>query len=196
MLPVLFLPEFPGNAGLTNMTRWLLTIPLGVIVADARLFERWKSFRITDSRRGSRVLKFLLLTALLALLFALRRSKWSKEHFYYYISSLLPVLFLFYLYEFVHDIPALNRVLAFFGVHSSNIFFLHTYIRAIWFPKLTYSFGHAGLTYLFLIVTSLALSYAVMALQRLLCWDRRIKAATELVLKQQERLFAPRAEEP
>lgn len=66
---------------------------------------------------------------------------------------------------------------------------MHTFIRAVWFPNFTYSFKYAILTYLFMIVFSLALSFAVEGIKKIIKWDKAVKKLTDVILKRQDRLY-------
>lgn len=189
VLPVLFVPQFRSSGELTNMTRWLLTIPLGIIFADSDLLVKLKEKKLCRNKVISKIVKFVILTVILLCMFKLRNTGWGKEKFFYYISSILPVYFVYYLYEFVTDIPVLNTVLDFLGKHSSNVFFMHTFIRAIWFPKFTYSFKYAVLIFAFMIGASLLMSFAVEGIKKLIRWNKFIKFITDRLLKAENRIF-------
>ena len=136
-----------------------------------------------------KVLKLFVLTALLLFLLWLRRNDYVEKRFYYFISSIVPIFMVYYIYEYVTDMPVLNAVLEFFGKHSSNIFYMHTFIRGVWFPDFTYSLGHAAVTFLFMAAGSLVLSFAVEGLKKLIKWDAAVKRFIEFVLKRQQKLF-------
>ncbi len=189
LVPIIFNYRFNSSEILTNMTRWLLTIPLGVIFADCDLLVKFKSSQFTKNKGISKLLKFVTYTAVLLILVHLRQHDWCKEKFFYFISNALPVFTVYYVYEFITDIPILNGILDFLGKHSSNMFFMHTFIRAVWFPNFTYSFKYAVLTYLFMLVFSLALSFAVEGIKKIIKWDKAVKKLTDVILKRQDRLY-------
>lgn len=189
LLPVLFDKSLVSAAGTGNMTRWFLTISLGVIFAESDLLVKLKKQQLCKDKKLSKLLKFVIMTVVLFALFRLRISSWGMEHFHYYISSILPVFFVCYMFEFINDIPIVNTVLAFFGDHSSNIFFIHTFIRARWFPKFTYSFKYPIVTYLFMLALSIAISYFIKGVDKLLKRDAIVKKITESVLKKRKVLL-------
>ena len=189
VLPILFSTKFNSAEHLTNMTRWLLTIPAGIIFADCDLLVKLKSRKTMKNKYVGKVLKLFILTALLLFLLWLRRNDYVEKRFYYFISSIVPIFMVYYIYEYVTDMPVLNAVLEFFGKHSSNIFYMHTFIRGVWFPDFTYSLGHAAVTFLFMAAGSLVLSFAVEGLKKLIKWDAAVKRFIEFVLKRQQKLF-------
>ena len=139
IIPILLNAKFYNGANLNNMTRWLFTIPLGIMLADSNIYEKMKEFSITKNKVISKIIKFVIWTVLLLGLFWLRKQAWGWTYLYYVISSVLPMVFIYWLYEFVCGIKILNSILAFIGKYSSDIFFMHTFIRAVWFPDFTYS---------------------------------------------------------
>ena len=172
VFPLLIDLKFYNGSSVNNMTRWLLTIPLGIIFADCDLFEKLKNRTITKNKYISVILKFIICTALLAGAFWLRKQMWCWMYLYYVISSVLPVIFIYWLYAFVCDIPVLKNILAFFGRYSSDIFFMHTFVRLVWFPWLTYSFGTWYGVFLFMMGVSLAMAVVTDLLRKLVRWDK------------------------
>ena len=175
IIPVLLNPNFFSSKALVNMTRWLLTIPMGVIFADLKIFERSKETSPTKNKILGKLIKFIVLTVVLVILVIFRRTNWCEKYFFYFISSILPVYFIYYVYEFICGIPIINMILAFLGKHSSNIFFIHTFVRYIWFKDITYSLGNWFLIFGFVLGTSLILSIAVIIVQKLVRWDKFTK---------------------
>ncbi len=175
LVPFLLNTSFFSAKALDNMTRWLLTIPMGVIFADLKVFERMRAAHLTNNKVVSKIIKFVILTAVLVLLVMFRKMPWCIQHLHYFISSILPVYFIYWMYEFVCVVPLLNSVLAFLGKHSSNIFFMHTFIRFVWFKDVTYGLGTWSLIFLFVFVCSLILSFAVTGVQRLTRWNKLVK---------------------
>ena len=172
ILPLLVKPDFYSGTALTNMTRWLLCIPFGIWFAEAEILEQMKAKTITHNRFLSKSVKLLIWTVILLLIFWLRKQGWVWQNAYYLISTVLPVVFIYWLYEFICDIPVIKTVLAFFGKHSSDIFFMHTFIRAVWLPDLTYSLGTWYAVFGFVMGVSLAMAVAAYWFRKLIRWDK------------------------
>ncbi len=189
LVPILLNQDFFSAGGLQNMTRWLLTIPLGVIMADLEIFERLKKCSVTHNKYVSKLIKFVVLTVLLAALVIFRRSDWCKSYFYYFISSLLPVFFIYWLYEFICGVPVINHILGFLGKHSSNIFFIHTFVRLVWFKDAAYSIGNCLAIFGFVFGISLVLSFFVFFLQWFIRWNKFTKFLSDRLSKFQGRLY-------
>lgn len=179
VLPALFIKGFYSSSGLTNMTRWLLCIPVGVFFAQYNILDFLKSKTITQNKVIGKIIKFIILTALLVLLVRLRTCKWVKEYAFYIISTLLPVYFVYWLYEFFTDIPIVKNAFAFLGNHSANIFYMHTFIRSVWFCDLTYSLKYDGLIFLFVLAASVAMSYIVILIEKVTRYNKALAFVSE-----------------
>lgn len=171
VFPLLIEPTFYNGTNLNNMTRWMLTIPLGIICADCNIFEKLKGLSITKNKVISFLLKFIISTGLMVLAFWLKSEGWSWKYFYYVMSSLLPVVFTYWLYAYVCNIPVLKSILSFLGKYSSDIFFMHTFVRVLWMPWLTYSFGTWYGVFLFMLGVSLAMAVIVDLIRKLTHWN-------------------------
>ncbi|MGN0536371.1 MAG: hypothetical protein ACI4M3_00145 [Acutalibacteraceae bacterium] len=77
----------------------------------------------------------------------------------------------------------------FFEKHLSNIFFMHTFIRAVWFKDFTYELKYAALIFAFMIAFSLVLSFAVMGIKKLIHCDKIVKCFSDHVTACEERLM-------
>ena len=174
LFPVVFRPNFFSATSLTNMTRWLLTIPIGVIFAKENIFERLKNVVIIKNNIFIKIIKFLIMTLVLIVLIKFRTTEWSKEYVFYIISSVLPVFFICYLYEFIVNIPFLKDILNFLGKHSANIFFTHTFIRSIWLKEFTYSLINPIKIYGVVLILSIIISLAIELIKKLIRYEKII----------------------
>ncbi len=190
VLPLLIRSDFYSGSSLNNMTRWLLCIPLGIIFADCNIFEKMKEKTITNNAVVSKILKFVIWTAVLLFAFWFRKQGWTWSNFYYVISSVLPVIFVYWLYEFFCGIPVLSKIFAFFGKYSSDIFFMHTFIRAVWLTSFTYSLKYWYAVFAFVFVASLVMAIAADLLRKLIRWDKFSIFVSEKASKFTEKIFS------
>ncbi len=172
VLPILIDSSFYSGTALTNMTRWLLCIPFGIMFADANVFERMKEKTLFGNKILSKIIKFVVWTALLLGIFWMRKQGWTWKYLYYIISTVLPVVFVYWLYEFVCGIPIINKIFALLGKYSSDIFFMHTFIRAVWFKDFTYSLKYWYAVFGFVMVASLVMAIAADLLRWLIRWGK------------------------
>ena len=172
VIPLLIKSGFFGGASLNNMTKWLLCIPFGIIFADANVFERMKGKVLFGNKILSKIIKFVIWTAILLFAFWMRKQGWTYKHFYYIISTVLPIIFIYWLYEFVCGIPVLNKILGLLGKYSSDIFFMHTFIRVEWFKSFTYSLKYWYAVFGFVMVSSLVMAILADLLRWLIRWGK------------------------
>ncbi len=179
VLPLLIDAKFYNGTTLNNMTRWLLCIPFGVMFADGNIFEQMKEMTIGKNKVLSKIVKFILWTAILLLAFRLRKQVWTWKFAYYIISTVLPVIFVYWLYEFVCGVPIINKLFAFFGKYSSDIFFMHTFIRAVWFPDFTYSLKYWYAVFAFVMGASLVMAIVADLFRKLISWGKLTSFVSE-----------------
>jgi peptidoglycan/LPS O-acetylase OafA/YrhL len=85
--------------------------------------------------------------------------------------GVFPVLIILYLYEYVVDIPLINKILQCLGKHSLNIFLIHQFIRTNYLNNFIYSFKHFIIIGIVLLVTSLIVSILIELLKKCLKYD-------------------------
>lgn len=180
---------FPGG---TNFVSFLPAFTMGMAFAWGGWFDRLDQFRNNRSFSGkpfcSFLLRFLPETVLLALCCNLY-SLLPTDQYWNFKYLIVPVVVVLWLRDFVMHSPVrtLDTILVFLGKHATNIFLIHTFIRAYYLPDLTYGWGHFGLTLLFLLASSLALSYMVELLKKLTKYDQNMDRLFEKRTKKASR---------
>lgn len=175
MMLCLFIPRIisfyvqlqPDNKA--NISRWFFAIVLGMICAQYDLLAKAKGFMITKNKYLSKLIKFVLYTGLLVVLYYTRVTLHKKGYSsmaYELTDNIIPAFVVYYCYEFVVGIPILRQILMFLGKHSMNIFLLHTFIRQYLLREFIYSFKHFALITLVLLVLSLAASVIIELLKK------------------------------
>lgn len=160
-----------------NISRWFFAVVLGIICAQYDLFARAKGWMITKNKYISKLIKFILYTAVLTGLYIARVSLHKKGYSsmaYELTDNVIPVFVVYYCYEFVVGIPGLRQILCFLGKHSMNIFLLHTFIRQYLFREFIYSFKHFALITLVLLLTSLAASVVIELLKKITRFNKLV----------------------
>ena len=140
------------------MTMYLFTVPLAVCFADQNVFQRLKAYEIIKNRFLNKAFKFVLCTVPLLFMCILFGSSWGIERFEFLLNGLIPVFIIYWVYEFIIDIPGLRQILGFIGKHSGDIFYVHTFVRGMWLTDITYSFPHAIEIFVFVLGVSLVIS--------------------------------------
>ncbi|MCI6652319.1 MAG: acyltransferase [Ruminococcus sp.] len=159
---------------LANSYRWVFAILLGIIFAKYNLLPKLKDFMITNNKVLSKIIKFVIATAILVGFYMARTAfKGTYANYCFEISDgVIPTFVVYYCYEFIVGIPIIRQMLMFFGKHSMNIFLLHTFIRHYWFPEFTYSFRHFALISLVLFAVSLGASIVIEGIKKLIGYDK------------------------
>lgn len=155
-----------------HLTKYLFAAPLAVCFADQNVFERLKAFRIVKNTILNKILKFVLSTGVLYILCKMVNTQWGTEHFEFALNGVIPALIIYWAYEFVIEIPGIRQILEFTGKHSANIFYIHTFIRAVWLRDFTYSLGHAAVIGLFILLSSLGISILLNFVKKLIRFDK------------------------
>lgn len=150
-----------------RMIKYLLLFPLAICFADNHVLERLKAFCIVKSFWLNKILKFVILTVITLLTYKIFLAEWGLTHFKLLLNGILPILVIWWAYEFLICIPGISHVLEFFGKHSADIFYVHTFIRAMWLKKMTYSFEYAWQVWLFVLMVSLGISLFLDGIRKL-----------------------------
>ncbi|MBU5482552.1 hypothetical protein KQI91_15335 [Blautia sp. MSJ-19] len=165
-----------------HLTKYLFVAPFAVCFADRQVLERLKAFCIVGNHVMNKMLKFAISTGILLAMLKVWDSRWGLEHFEFALTGLIPVIFIYWAYEFILEIPVIRQLLEFLGKHSANVFYIHTFIRALWLKKLTYSFGHAALIWLFLMGSSVLISIGLETVKKVICYNRISGKITEQIV--------------
>lgn len=155
-----------------HLTKYLFVAPLAVCFADQNVLERMKAYKIVQGSALNKLLKFILSTGILGVLCKLFNTSFGMEHFEFVLNGMIPAVFVYWAYEFVIEIPGICQVLTFIGKHSANIFYIHTFIRSVWLKNISYSLGHAGAIWLFILGVSLAISILLEIAGKIIRFDK------------------------
>lgn len=155
---MVIVPGIMISNGRLHLIKYLLVVPLAVCFADQDVLERLKQYKVAKNPVLNKVLKFVISTVVLLGLVLLWYQAWGREHFEFVLNGLIPMTVIYWLYEFVLDIPGIRQILEFLGTHSANVFYVHSFLRTIWIKKVVYSFGNAALIWLFLMGVSVLIS--------------------------------------
>lgn len=166
-----------------NLTKWLLAVPVAVCFADRQVLERMKAWQIGRNYWVSKLIKFMIFTPLLLALFYVRTSDWGRANLEFAMNGIVSVAFICWCHEFILEIPVLKQVLELIGRHSGDIFYVHNFIRGVWFRKFTYSFGNAVVIFLFLLVSSLAISVFLDFIRKVFRYSEITRKITEKILR-------------
>ena len=165
-----------------HLTKYLFVVPFAVCFADRNVLERLKAYAIVKNKVLNKLLKFVISAGLIVLMTLLFDSRWGLEHFEFALHGLIPVTVIYWAYEFLTDLPLVNPFLEFLGKRSADIFYCHTFVRAMWLKDVTYSFGHAFLIWLFLLAVSILISFILDVLRKLFHYRQITGAALNRIM--------------
>ena len=123
-----------------HLTKYLLVAPLAVCFADQNVLERLREFHIVKNAVLNKLLKFILSTGALYVLCKMFNTQWGIDHFEFALNGVIPVLIVYWSYEFVIGIPGIRQILQFIGKHSANNF-LYPYIYKSSMAERSYLFS-------------------------------------------------------
>ena len=172
-----------------RMIKYLLLFPIAICFADNHVLERLKNFQIIRPFWINKLFKLIILTCVTIVMYRIFDSAWGLEHFKFLLNGILPVLVIWWAYEFLIWIPGISHILEFFGKHSADIFYIHTFIRAMWLKDLTYSFTYAWQIWLFVLLVSLIISLFLDALRKVLHYRQFTGWVTEHIINLCNKIF-------
>ena len=182
---VLFLRVIHGHNGEGVFTGWTsiyVFIPIfimGFIFAHYRLFDRIAGI-CRNEKLWMRILILICLCWILLLLYKMYFNT-PISLFWEIHYALFPVILIVLCVEYIIPIMAIKRILAFFGKHASNIYFVHAFIRTYCLHDITYSRGHFLLVYSFLLFTSLGISLLLEWMKTILNYNSLLERLSEIL---------------
>lgn len=138
-----------------GVERYLLVLVVGMAAAQEKWFEKlfaWGQGKLWKAVPG---------IGLIAISVLFRQNYIVHTYFLWIADAPIALLLCWFGGEIVSRIPGVRWVLALFGKHSMNIFFVHTFFYMAIYQRFIYSFRYAGLIFLVLAVISLAYSVAL-----------------------------------
>lgn len=144
------------------MTKFLFVVPLAVCFADQEVFERLKSVTLINNKILNKIIKSGIAFGMICIMCRLRELFPSdKANFQFILLGLIPTVLIYFFYELLIDLPMLRGILIFFGKHSANIFYIHSFVRGLWLKDVAYSFHSAWMIVAFVFAATLIISILI-----------------------------------
>lgn len=166
-----------------NILRWLSIVPVAICFADKQVLERIRAIHIVKNPKLNKVLKFCFMTLIMIILTVVRKTPWSVRHILFLMNCLVTISVICWSYEFFIELPGIKQILVFLGKHSADIFFVHSFIRQIWFKKALYSLEYVWLIFLTLLFVSLLISVGFDLFKKLIRYNKITGLITDKTLK-------------
>ncbi len=161
--------------GGNQISTYLLILIAGI------MFAREDLFKITTKKHAlpANIAIFLFATITFVLSFVL----WLKvpvTKIWEIQFALVPLVVILYCKKYILNLPLVGNLLLVFGKHSMNIFLVHSFIRYQYANKFIYSQGNFIKIMACLFLISLAISFAIEGLKKLLRYDEDIRRLTNI----------------
>lgn len=166
------IPHFIGleYQGDTKPFTYILVLFLGCACAENKLFSKVKAWRCNIHSGVWKVIKWIAALIVLVICFK-EYAVFLKEGQWEIALNIIPFVITYLCYEYICPIPYLDNILEYIGNHSLNIFLIHTFIRGVYLADFIYSWRHFMVVNMILLGMSIAASYIVEYLKKLVKYD-------------------------
>ena len=134
------------------MQRYFFVAVFGVCAAHGKWVDKLLNLKIPC------VVKWILGFGLLALSILVRQNYVVYQTYVAYVDAPIVLVIIYLACAVLGSVPGLNKVLAFIGTHSMNIYLVHTFFYMSLWRNFIYRFRYAGLIFLVLLITTLLYS--------------------------------------
>ena len=149
-----------------DFKRYYFVILLGVLAAEKGWLEKLYAWKLP------KILQALVGLLLFAACIVIRQNYVVYHEFAYLLDGPIALFFTWFAGEILGAVRGVRQVLALFGRHSMNIYFVHTFFYLAIYQQFIYSFSYAGLIFLVLAGISLLYSLVLQGLKKLCRFDK------------------------
>lgn len=157
---------------------FFVVMMMGCIFARYKLFDRIQN-GLNCSNRG-KIFNCILLLMLEILLYK-TYGKIPGGDMYEIKIVFTSIVSIIFIVLYIVPITFIRKPLMILGRHSTNIFLVHSFFRAIYLRQFIYSFRHFILIDLVLLVISILYSVIIEMLKKILGYDRAIKRLLDAI---------------
>ncbi len=159
MLLVAFLLPFTVSID-QDVERYFFVAAFGVCAAYGRWPDKMFAWKLPW------VVKWIAGFAVLVVCVLVRQNYVVYQTWAAYLEAPIALVIVYFACQVLGSIPLVARILAFIGRHSMNIYLVHTFFYMSLWREFIYSFRHAGLIFLALLLTTLAYSVVLEACKK------------------------------
>ena len=152
---------FSEQLTVDGMTKFMLVIPIAVWAADQNILEKIKAYHIVKNNIINKLIKIFIWIILIYTVIWLRGIYSSGSNLNFLLRGIMPVFLVCFSYEIIVDIPVIRQILVFFGKNSAYIFYIHSFVRGIWFKNKAYSFHSGWMIVAFVFAVTLIISFVI-----------------------------------
>lgn len=143
-----------------DMKRYLFTAVLGVCAAYGRWPDKLMNLKLP------KLFQQLIGMAGFVVCVLVRQNFAVQEHYVHIADGIAAVFLVYVAGVLLAGLPVVNKLLAFIGRHSMNIYLVHTFFYLSLWQRFIYRFHAAWATLLLLLAVTLAYSVCLEALKR------------------------------
>lgn len=154
-LALFLVPSLGFDTVMDGLPRYFIIVVLGIIFAEYNVFERIESY--IEDKKGLKYFLVVVIVAAIPLMVVIKSNVNSK----YLLDAVMAVLVIELIHLFIRRIPCLNKVLAFIGKYSLDMWLIHSFFTKYWFQEFTYSFKNIWVIFFVLVVITLFISVCI-----------------------------------
>lgn len=157
---------------------YLFTVSLGIIFSEASIFENILEIIQT---KGRKLAVFFIATLGFCGMIGIRMA--TGVEFVSTVDAFATVFICLIVIVCKNKIIKVNFLLEKIGEHSMNLFLMHTFIKAYYFPNIIYSWKYPILIIMALLLVTMFLSIVIERVKKAICYDVLINQMSNHVQK-------------
>lgn len=169
----ILLPTFFSINTYTPIGWYLLTIISGILFAEYKLFERIKYYLNHSIHKQIVCAVTIIVSWFILIVF---RGKFGYVNI---VDGILAILTCLICYLYLSRLPILCLILRVIGIHSANLFLMHTFIVSYYTKDFIYSFKYGLLILIVVILSTLSISKLIELLKKILHYDFQVNKAIQ-----------------
>ncbi len=163
-----------NSLSMSEVSRYCIGVGVAVVLAREQIFERY--FHYGKEHKKWNALFVLMFSGLVYVGYKARKMELFSVAFIDNMEAVWIVFLCNSVFSF-SNMRYLKQMLAVLGRHSANMYFVHSFVFAVFFQDFSYSFKYAWLILAVLILDTLAISVIIERVKGL-GYDKLIKQAT------------------
>lgn len=172
----ILLPLFIGLNTDTVFFTYMLTLILGIVFAQNNIYEN-----ISDLLPKSFFYKIVNIFISILLFIGLIKLR-ENIGYIWFTDALISIVVCHICIIFISKIKILNSILEFIGIHSMNLFMMHTFVFYYFFKEFTYSWKYPSLILIVLIITTVCISVVLENIKKVMHFNSLVEKSTQKII--------------
>ena len=171
LIPYIFKLGYPGGE---NTLTYLPIFGCGMYFANNKLFNKVTEYKISNNSIISTIIKFtILLGGGFVCIVITMKTEMKKDNLWPVFYCVFPMIVILLCKLYIFKIVTIAKSLQFLGLHATNIWLCHTFIRENLLRFYSY-FPHFIICFLLLLLLSIILSFIFIGIRKILRYDNFI----------------------